>query len=52
LGKGRVACFLAMYRGHSKGNQLAYFDWVAWPAVLRAVITWLAPNAARTDPPP
>ena len=50
LGEGRVACLLAMYRGHSDEDTTAFFDWGEWPHVLRAVTRWLAPGALETDP--
>ena len=48
LGKGRVACLLAMHRGQTIEQRTAFFDWKDWPRVVEAVLNWLAPEAYRT----
>ncbi len=51
LGKGRVACLLIDHRGRSDQSVTAFFDWSEWPNLVAAVMTWLAPEAGRSDPP-
>lgn len=51
-GKGRVACLLLDHRGKSEKDVTAFFDWADWPSRLRAVLSWLAPDALKTEPPP
>jgi len=50
VGKGRVACLLVDHRGKSEPGVTAFFDWADWPALLRAVFAWLAPDALQTQP--
>ncbi len=47
LGKGRVACLLADYRGKSEKGVTAFFDWADWPRLLAAVFRWLTPEAGQ-----
>ncbi|MHB9131534.1 MAG: hypothetical protein ACYDBB_10660 [Armatimonadota bacterium] len=49
LGKGRVACLLLDHRGMSGDGVNMYFDWQDWPALLRAVMQWAAPDAMKVD---
>ena len=51
LGKGRVACLLATYRGRSEGGVAAFFDWSDWPQVQAALLRWLTPEAAKPGDP-
>jgi hypothetical protein len=48
LGEGRVACLLAMHKGHSGEGATAFFDWEDWPRLAAAVLRWLAPAAGTT----
>ncbi|MDA1137708.1 MAG: glutamine amidotransferase [Planctomycetota bacterium] len=50
LGKGRVACLMAMHRGLTNDKQTAFFDWKDWPGVVKAVLKWLSPDAFTTRP--
>lgn len=52
LGKGRVASLLLDHRGKSEKDVTAFFDWKDWPAVLRGVFAWLAPEALQNTPSP
>ena len=49
LGKGRVACLLAMHRGKSEGGVTAFFDWADWPLLTEALLRWLAPDAFESQ---
>jgi hypothetical protein len=51
VGRGRVACLLADYRGASGPGVTAFFDWKEWPGLARALFAWLAPEAGRSEPP-
>ncbi|OPZ88205.1 MAG: hypothetical protein BWY76_00073 [bacterium ADurb.Bin429] len=51
LGKGRVACLLIDHRGISGDGVNMFFDWADWPALMRAVMRWTAPDAGKVDPP-
>jgi len=48
IGQGRAVCLLVDHRGKSENGVTAFFDWADWPELLRAVITWLAPDATKT----
>ncbi len=50
LGKGRLACLLVAHRGTSEEGTTAYFDWEDWPRLMRALITWLSPDALKDVP--
>ncbi|MFP4027506.1 MAG: glutamine amidotransferase [Candidatus Brocadiia bacterium] len=45
-GEGRVACLMAMHRGHSNPEATAFFEWNDWPSLLGAVLRWLSPKAS------
>jgi hypothetical protein len=49
LGKGRVACLLVDHRGMSEDGVKMFFDWGDWPALMRAVMQWTAPDATKVD---
>ncbi|MHB9134584.1 MAG: glutamine amidotransferase [Armatimonadota bacterium] len=50
VGKGRVACLLLDHRGKSEPGVNMFFDWKDWPALVRAVMAWLAPTAGVNPP--
>lgn len=52
LGKGRVACLLVDHRGKSEKDVTAFFDWKDWPALVDAVVAWVAPDAGKTETVP
>jgi len=52
VGRGRVACLLVDHRGCSGpapdgSHATAFFDWEEWPALVQAVLEWLAPDALQ-----